>query len=35
MDLQAFVNMTNFEHSRKVSELSSLLARYIGFSQRG
>ena len=32
MDLQAFVNMTNFEHSRKVSELSSLLARYIGYS---
>lgn len=32
MNLQAFVNTTNFEHSRKVSELSSLLAGYMGYS---
>ena len=32
MDLQAFVNMTDFEHSRKVSELSRLLAGYMGYS---
>lgn len=32
MNLQAFINKTDFAHSRKVSELSGLLAGYMGYS---
>ena len=32
MNLQALIDSTNYEHSRKVSEISGLLAKYAGYS---
>ena len=32
MDLHALIKLTNFEHSRKVSEISALLAKWMGYS---
>jgi len=34
LDLQAFVNTTNCEHSIRVSEISGILAKYLGYSQK-
>ena len=33
MDLQALINNTNYDHSRKVSQISGLMARKAGYSE--